>query len=138
MNKKYALTKYLDIKLDDLNGDDNDDSFEYGREGYLVLTDDEANEKTKEYILDSIWAFRADFLAAHLKDGINQDVVELIQSNDKCEDNNEAIKSLIEDIDHFVSDAIACDGRGHFLSTYDGEENEINAGGKLYYIYRTN
>jgi len=31
-----------------------------------------------------------------------------------------------------------CDGRAHFLSSYDGEENEVNVNGNTYYVYRSN
>jgi hypothetical protein len=55
-----------------------------------------------------------------------------------CEDANELVKAVIRDIDHFVKDAILSDGRGHFLSSYDGEENEIEHKKVMFYIYRTN
>jgi hypothetical protein len=45
---------------------------------------------------------------------------------------------MITDIDEFVEDAIRYDGYGHFLSPYDGEENEIEVDGATYYVYRTN
>lgn len=43
----------------------------------------------------------------------------------------------------FSESAIAADGRGHFLSSYDGEENEVSAedidGNPVtFYLYRTN
>ena len=37
-------------------------------------------------------------------------------------------------MDEFIEDAISSDGRGHFLSPYDGEENEEGD----YFIYRIN
>ena len=37
---------------------------------------------------------------------------------------NELLKAMITDIDEFVEDAVSAFGRGHFLSSYDGEENE--------------
>jgi hypothetical protein len=43
---------------------------------------------------------------------------------------------MIDDLDHFIEDAIRADGRGHFLSRYNGEENEETVGGVTYYIYR--
>ena len=104
-------------------------------EEYLILTDEEADERCADYIRESIWAFNANFLAAHLKDGIDQEVIELIQSNGKCESNNSAILSLIDDLDHLIGDAIKCDGRGHFLAGYDGDELEL---GNDFFAYRTN
>jgi hypothetical protein len=43
---------------------------------------------------------------------------------------------MIKDMDDFVDDAIGADGRGHFLSHYDGNEVEDRESGL--YIYRTN
>ena len=42
------------------------------------------------------------------------------------------------DEDGFVNDVISSDGRGHTLSSYDGNENEIVFNDEWYYIYRTN
>ena len=42
------------------------------------------------------------------------------------------------DEDSFVEDVVSSDGRGHTLSSYDGDENEIVYQDDWYYIYRTN
>ena len=107
---------------------------EYG--DYLVLTDSEADEAAKDAILDSAWAFNPSFLSSET--GIDEEVFEAIQDNGRCESNNDAILSCIADEDSFVEAAIAADGRGHFLATYDGNENEQEFNGQTYYIYRTN
>lgn len=134
MTKIEALAKHLEIEVDDISentdgtfGDDNSQSGEY-----LVLTDGEADEMVKENILESLWAFNASFLASHCD--VDQDVIESIQANEKYESNNQVFKKLINDLDHFVDDAVSSDGRGHFLSTYDGDEHEVGE----FYIYRTN
>lgn len=94
-----------------------------------VCTDEEANELVKEYILDSVWAFKASFLQAH-SEALN----ELVTSDLKdiqaklCEDANELIKASIDDLDEFVQDAIDSDGRGHFLNHYDSWEYEFIVG----------
>ena len=103
-------------------------------DNYVIYSDSEADDKAKEYILDSVWAFQSSFLSAHLKKGIDSEVIDCIQANGKCEDNNEAIISLIDDIDHFVNDAISCDGRGRFMSSYDGEEIELDDDNYAYRI----
>jgi hypothetical protein len=54
------------------------------------------------------------------------------------EDANDLVLALIEsdsNLGFFVRSAIQADGRGHFLSGYDGEEIETKGG---MYIYRTN
>jgi len=103
---------------------------------YLVLTDEEADEKAKEQILDSVWAFNASFLASETD--IDVEVFEAIQNNGRCESNNKAILSMIDDEDSFVEAAISADGRGHFLSPYDSNENEETVEGQIFYIYRQN
>jgi len=124
-----------EITQDEIIESSYDDSiFEVAGREYMVLTDNEADEKTKENILDSIWAFNPDFLESHT--GIDKSIFVLLQ--DKCESSNEAIKSMIKDIDHFINDAVLSDGRGHFLNTYDGEENEFNYNSQWFYIYRVN
>lgn len=106
------------------------------KDGYIVLTDEEADEMAKRYILDTVWAFNASFLAGET--GIDQEVFEAIQANDRCESNNDAILRLIEDEQAFVEAAISADGRGHFMNSYDGNENEECVNGTYYFIYRIN
>lgn len=138
MEKIEALRKFLELTPDDfedLEEGFSDSHFEHGKREYLVLTDKEADEKAGEQIRESLWAFNASFLAGET--GISQDVFEAIQKNDKCESNNPAIESIIKStcgIGAFIETAIGADGRGHFLSSYDGEENEEGE----FFIYRTN
>jgi len=49
----------------------------------------------------------------------------------------ESIKDFIDE-DDFIEAVVESDGRGHTLSSYDGNENEISFDGEWYYIYRTN
>lgn len=105
-------------------------------DNYLVYTDDEANEAAKEYITETIWAFNPGFLSCVT--GIHEEVFRSIQDNGKCESNNDVILSLVDDIDDLVETAIQWDGRGHFLSSYDGCENEEEVNGTWYYIYKQN
>jgi len=142
-----ALAEFLEIEKDGM--DDitetrhTENCFEYGRDEYLVLTDEEADEAVKESIKDSLWAFNADFicnvcdLPSELEDGIRA------AQEKQCESANDWILRLVEKqcgIDRFVEQAVSADGRGHFLSSYDGEENEVAVekdGQKEYlYIYR--
>ena len=102
-----------------------------------ILTDEEADKKTKEYIDDSLCFFNTDFLLAHTTKGVTKEALEALQHG--YEDSNGAIKALIEDYDHFVDDVIKCDGRGNSLSCYDGEELELRSDdGSYVYAYRTN
>lgn len=110
---------------------------DFNEDDYEVYTDEEATQKAREIILDSLWAFNATFILSHSKIDMNEKYLTKIQS-DLCEGANDLVRSMINDIDDFVEDAISSDGRGHFMNTYDGEENEIKVDGEYYYIYRIN
>ena len=129
--KRKTLAKYLEV----VTLDTYDDLFVDGSEEWRVLTDTEANTAAREAILESVWAFRPEFLAAHTVAGVDAETIRTIQENDKCESNNAVLTRLIDDVDHFVDDAIKADGRGHFLSSYDSEEIELP--GNLF-AYRVN
>lgn len=135
MKRSIALAKLLEVEADEIEQSSYDDKvFEYGREEYLVLTDSEADARVKESIEQSVWAFNKSFLNGHSKAIANFPDKVFSALQEQCESANEAIKAMIDDFDYFVEDAVATDGRGHFLSGYDGEERES---GK-YFIYRIN
>ena len=91
---------------------------------YAIGTDEEADKAAHEYIEGSVWAFNADFLESMTD--MPYEIFEALQP--QCEPSNEPILACIErtcGIDEFVEEAINCDGRGHFLSSYDGHETDI-------------
>lgn len=148
--KKQALKQFLSIPDEDMNDikvtqwDKNIVEI-YGQE-YLVLTDMEADDRAKQDILNSLFAFRADFILKHCStyDEMStwefdkaREALEKIQGH-FAEGINALVKALISDIDKFVEDAICADGRGHFISHYDGRENEEEVNNVTYYIYRMN
>lgn len=145
--KKAALAKFLECEVGDLEQANYDQNlFEHGMESYFVLTDDEANEYTQKYILDSIWAFNADFILSHSRinvDDVNYDEDSILKSlksvqEKLCESANPLLAALLENEEEFITDAIEADGRGHFLSQYDGKENEVSDADETFYIYRQN
>lgn len=93
-----------------------------GRE-YAVGSNSEADDAAKECIRSSVWAFNPGFLSNHTN--LDADIIKIIQEA-KCEDANEPLMQLIDNFNEFVADAIGADGRGHFLSSYDGEENTLD------------
>jgi|WetSurMetagenome_2_1015567.scaffolds.fasta_scaffold59244_2 hypothetical protein len=102
---------------------------------YVVYTDEEADEACAERIKEDLWAFNSDFLsgATGLPSMVFKKLGEL------CENGNEAVLAIVEKtcgLDHVVQQAIGIDGRGHFLSSYDGNENEQEFGGITFYIYK--
>lgn len=125
----YSISDLKDIKID---GDIITD----GGQQYCVLTDSEADEEAKGYILNTLWAFNPSFLASET--GVPQVMFEALQNNGRCEGNNDAILACIKDDDTFCKAAIQADGRGCFLSSYNGIEHEERVNGFEYYIYRIN
>lgn len=141
MEKIELLATYLEIDVEDISVSGHDENtFEVGRAEYMVLTDEEADEKVAEHIKETLWAFNAYFLANYTD--LPEEVFTALQ--DRCEGANETFFKLIKRADGgfegFVEDAVRADGRGHFLSGYDGEENEIydDEECEYFYIYRTN
>lgn len=105
---------------------------------YLILTDEEATEKTNEDIEESLWAFRASFLLDFMPDGLTEHDLKKVSAA-ACEDATPIFRALIEagkGLDAFKVAATDADGRGHFLSTYDGAENK-NDDASLF-IYQIN
>ena len=145
-NKAIALMNHLKDQGDisenreifDYTESNYDESlFECGHE-YMVLTEPEADEKVREYIKESLWAFNASFLSSFTD--LPEEIFEAMQ--EQCEGANDTILKLVENngsgLSNLVEDAIGADGRGHFISSYDGQEYEASVNGNDYYIYRTN
>lgn len=111
-------------------------TYEADGEEWLILTDEEADEAAREAIRRDVWAFRPEFLAGYMPEGIDADTLRAIQG-DRCEDASAPILALIEagsGFEDFAADAIGADGRGHFLASYDDEEREAGE----FYLYRIN
>jgi hypothetical protein len=110
---------------------------DYPDSKYLIMSDEEADEAAKESIIESLWAFRPMFLSECTN--IHSKVFEALSG--LYEDANEPILNLVErtcGINELVRQATSADGRGHFLSTYDSDETEIQIKDETYYVYRTN
>ena len=132
INKVQAVAEFMDLNdIGKANITHQDDHYyTFGNQEYMVLTDAEAQDKVAESIKETLWAFKPDILARHSR--IEREVLERLQ--DSCETANDAIYKLIKKYDDLVEDAVGTDGRGHFLSGYDGNENEQGD----FYLYRTN
>lgn len=151
ITKREVLVKYLeyvndeDFDKDSLEQASMDENiFEYGLETYIVLDDEEATRYARDRILESLFAFKPEFIVNNSR--MNLDVVDvdavteaLGEMQEKlCERANPLIEALLEDKDKFVEAAIQADGRGHFIASYDGEENVAVEEGQNFYIYRDN
>lgn len=139
MEKIEALSIYLECEEDEISEGYDECTFEYGKQEYLVLTEEEADERCKNYILDTLWAFNTSFLTNYISCGNKYEDKDLEKSlvtlQELCETSNVVIKLLVGNrIDELIEDTISTNGRGVFLASYDGEEIEESD----YYIYRTN
>ena len=143
MSKIEELRKYL-LEANIINKEElyfisvshyNENIYEINGNGmeFLVLTDEEADNTVVEEIEQSLWAFNTDFILEHSifdYDDISRKIIKAIAG--LYEDGNEAMKKIIDNFEVFVEEAIESDGRGHFISQYDGNEIET----ENYYIYR--
>lgn len=136
----HALAMMLDLNHEDIEDITEYDDYKWCVQGtdYYCGDEEEMNEKTEEYIENSLWAFNKSFLGSYgslakMDCDIVDKVLDPIQQ--ECESGNEAVKGLVdwdENKDEIVSDAIRSDGRAHFLNHWDSTELSY---GK-YYAYR--
>jgi hypothetical protein len=113
---------------------------------FLIVTEEERDAVAKEHIKETLWAFNTSFIMDNLKEDIynnmsNYELDSLESSLRKmqeelCESANAIVFAVIADLDDFVQSAVEADGYGHFLSSYNGEEEEIVIDGDYYYAYR--
>lgn len=109
--------------------------FKLGGDEYAVGDDEQAGEALYEYIEQSVWAFNASFIASECNLPESEGMIKTAQ--EKCEGANDGILAMIKGtcgLKSFVDSAESADGRGHFLSPYDGHENEVDG----FFIYRLN
>ncbi len=123
--KQKLLAKHLETKPSQIiQTKMNPNVLSFDGEEYFVFDDDDADYYAKEQIKETLWAFNASFLSAHTD--LDEDQLRPIL--DMQENANPILLKLISDLDHFCNDAMSSDGRGHFISHYDGEEIELGNG----------
>ena len=143
---KFCKGIGIDISDETIEVDDRDGSIIFRNKEYLVFTDEEADNECKERILEDLWAFRASYIIKYMK---GYDKLSLLQEKalteaiekmqeTLCESANPILEAIINNMDDFIKDAIIADGRGHFLASYDNNENEVAYDRNIYYIYRRN
>ena len=141
---EQAAARVLCVDVEDVNEEKYDcygmKVFSYGHEEWAVGTDEEADKAVKENIKSSLWAFNAEFIIDHSKVQYSSELEKCLKEIQLklCEDCNDLVECLIEDLDEFINDAVSADGRGRFLSTYDSNEEEITIGNETFYAYRIN
>jgi len=108
IDEEELLAKIEDLEIEKQDISDDDDNWEYTQE---------AKDRYVESRMDEV---RDDPMDALRNFGMEDRVADFI------------------DEDAFIEDVISTDGRGHTLSSYDGEEGEVSFNNEWYYIYRTN
>jgi hypothetical protein len=113
---QLALASFLECEPDEITEEsyqfyDAMNVYSYGSQEYAVGTDDEA---------DRAWEAS---LESYLEECVYPELPD-------------SIKNYFDD-EAWKRDA-RFDGRGHSLSSYDGNENEAEAGGETFYIFRLN
>lgn len=148
-----ALSMHLSEPSDTMTAHD-DGRIEVGNREYLVLTDEEADKAARAAVEDSLWAFNASFILDHMDYGdanrgrLEKSIAKM--QEELCEDAGPMVMALIggrSKFAKFADAAIGADGRGHFLSSYDGEERRVkvpptegstHTGVLVMYVYRVN
>ena len=109
---------------------------------FAVYTDAQATAAARRIIIGELWAFRSRFILEHSRcadDFSERELDEAAAALEKiqgelCESCGPLVRCLLSGrFDDFIDDAIDADGRGHFIATYDGQENEIEGG---FFVYR--
>ena len=96
-----------------------------------IGADAECDKACQDYIEQTAWAFKPKFIlsACGLPIELSEAIGAYCQA--ECDSANDAMVALIKKtcgMDEFASQAISADGRGHFLSGWDGNEVELSNG----------
>lgn len=137
-----AVAETLGVNIEDITVEENsiEDEIELNVEGaiYLILTEERAETRARDYILETLWAFQPGFLANVT--GIDEDVFDALNALDGQSGATEAILALIEytcGIDTLVAESIRTDDYGPFLNSYDGETMNVVIDNECYIMVRT-
>lgn len=147
-NRRIALAQNLECLPENIIPSPHSDKiFNVGAREYLVVTEQEAAEIIAEQIENELWAFHPEWLIQRtlLRDTAkfaSADYEAILQAFTAIqpylmETCNPMLRGLIEatcGMPLFIEEAIAHNGRGHFLAPYDRDEKRQGD----FYIYRMN
>ena len=129
-----AIDEQIGEHQEELEETSNESDREY------LVSQIEALEETKEDMLEDIdnYDFTQEakdrYIEGRMQD-VRDDPMEFLR--DHGWDNHDSMERYI-DRDAFIQGVLDADGRGHGLSSYDGEEGEVSLDDEWYYIYRIN
>jgi hypothetical protein len=137
------MTDEAEEKIDDIDGDIGElqeelEGLENEDEGQEILDRIEELENYKEEISedDDSWEYTEaakDEYVEERKSEVRDDPMSFLRDWGM----EDRVSDFIDE-DGFIDDVVSSDGRGHTLSSYDGEEGEVTYKDDWYYIYRTN
>lgn len=133
--RKESLSTFLNTNIDYIDcTDEIENIFSVDNKEYLVLTFDEAFEKTKEAIKGALCYSNPEFIYIHSTlygTDTAENCLDTIRAIQEKEDPS-LVENIIKNMSSYIEDAIEIDGMGLYLASYDCNENEQ---GK-YLIYR--
>lgn len=133
--KNKLIKSYFEVEENEYVFDEKYNELAVNGANYLILTDEEANDLAYNWIKESVWAFKSELLEELTS--MDAEVFEVLQ--EKYEGANDAILKVIEStcgLDTFVETVIKYEGRGYFISFYDGNEECIKLDDNDLFIYR--
>jgi hypothetical protein len=101
----------------------------------VMLADEES------YLRDELWDDEEEIekRLRDFEDGLDNPIQYFVHDQGMYSEEDLLKQSFISiEINEAAEDAINTDGRGHFLGTYSGDEDEVEVNGTTYFIYRTN
>jgi hypothetical protein len=114
-----------------------------GNEEYAVADNaDQADKAALECARESLWAFQSTYIGSFLD--LSETAIKAIaeMQSKLYEGAQEIIEAmLVGRVDEFLAEAVSVDGRGHFLSHYDGAEQDgedVSPALKGKLVYRMN
>lgn len=133
--RKESLATFLNANIENINcTDEKEKIFSIDDGEYLVLTFDEAFEKTEEAIKEALCYSNPEFIYLHSTlygTDTTENCLDTIRAIQDKKDPS-LVENIIKGMSSFIEDAIEIDGMGLYLAYYDCKENEQ---GK-YLIYR--
>lgn len=133
-----ALQEDMEYYAADL---EDDRLIEECQEADLIKNEDFETDEDGEPDYDQCKLDRTELeekLVEHLVDEAG-DPMEWFKDNFGEEEFKDAVIEHCDfDYEGIAQEAISWDGRGHFLNTYDGREEEVEVNNETYYIYRLN
>ena len=147
-NRRIALAQNLECLPENIIPSPHSDKiFDVGAREYLVVTEQEANCIIAEQVENELWAFHPEWLVRHTLLRNNEkfapaDYEAILQAFSAIQQHfmetcNPMLRGLIEatcGMLLFIEEAIAHNGRGHFLAPCDEDEEKQGD----FYIYRMN